>query len=452
MRGSVRILILDDAPGRELAATIRRAAPAAEVRHLPAGREPARVVHEVRPDVLLLGPGLIDAGGGADVLRTIRAQHPVLPVLAVSADAAAPTAVAVMKAGATDWVHGAGVLDALPALLRDLPAERHEVARARAASPEADGECAPCPRLIGRSGALEAVRELVRTAAQSDAPVLIEGETGTGKEIVAQSIHMLGRRARAAFVPLNCAAIPETLAESELFGHSRGAFTGAVQDRAGALVLADGGTLFLDEIEDLPLPIQAKLLRVVQDGHVRPLGAPRPRRVQVRLVAASNRTLWNLVECGAFRRDLFYRLRVLAIELPPLRARRDDILDLAVHFVARFNRREGTCFRLPSPPRCRSLLEHAWPGNVRELENTLESLLITARAGGHDLGDLLARRDLRGPTWLDERARILRTLEEHRWNRQRAATALGISRVTLWRRMGRHGIRDPLAHAAGETI
>jgi transcriptional regulator with PAS, ATPase and Fis domain len=252
-------------------------------------------------------------------------------------------------------------------------------------------------------------------------------------------------------VPINCAAIPETLAESELFGHSRGAFTGAVQDRPGALVLADGGTLFLDEIEDLPLPIQAKLLRVVQDGHVRPLGAPRARRVRVRLIAASNRTLWEQVERGAFRRDLFYRLRVLSIELPPLRARRDDILDLAAHFISRFNDREGTCFRLPAPPRCRSLLEHAWPGNVRELENTLESLLITARASDHDLGDLLARRDLRGPTWLDERARILRTLEEHRWNRQRAAAALGISRVTLWRRMGRHGIRDPLAHAAGET-
>jgi len=450
MRGIVRILILDDAPGRDLAASIRRAAPAAEVRHLPAGREPARLVHEIRPDVLLLGPGLIDAGAGATTLRAIRAQHPALPVLAVSADATATRAVAAMKAGATDWVDGPGVLEALPALLRDLPAERRGVTRAPV-RPDAGGALAPCPRLIGRSGALEQVRDLVRTAAQSDAPVLIEGETGTGKEIVAQSIHALGRRARAALVPINCAAIPESLAESELFGHSRGAFTGAVQDRPGALVLADGGTLFLDEIEELPLPIQAKLLRVVQDGHVRPLGAPHAQRVQVRLIAASNRTLWGLVERGAFRRDLFYRLRVLSIELPPLRERRDDILDLADHFITRFNHREGTCFRLPPPARCRALLEHAWPGNVRELENTLESILITARANGHDLGDLLARRDLRGPTWLDERARILRTLEEHRWNRQRAAAALGISRVTLWRRMGRHGIRDPLAHAAGET-
>jgi DNA-binding NtrC family response regulator len=445
-----RILILDDAPGRDLAAAIRRAAPAAEVRHLPAGREPARVVHEVRPDVLLLGPGLIDAGGAASALRAIRGQHPTLPVLAVSDGAATTTAVAVMKAGATDWVDGAGVLDALPALLRELPAERRGAARAPM-RPEGDGATGPSPRLIGRSGALEQVRDLVRTAAQSDAPVLIEGETGTGKEVVAQSIHALGHRARAALVPLNCAAIPESLAESELFGHSRGAFTGAVQDRPGALVLADGGTLFLDEIEDLPLPIQAKLLRVVQDGFVRPLGGLRPRRVQVRLIAASNRALWGQVERGAFRRDLFYRLRVLAIEVPPLRERRDDILDLAAHFIARFNLREGTCFRLPPPPRCRSLLEHTWPGNVRELENTLESFLITARAGGHDLGDLLAGRDLRGPTWLDERARILRTLDEHRWNRQRAAAALGISRVTLWRRMGRHGIRDPLAHAVGET-
>jgi transcriptional regulator with PAS, ATPase and Fis domain len=294
---------------------------------------------------------------------------------------------------------------------------------------------------------LDDVRRLVRVAASSDAPVLIEGETGTGKEVVARAIHRLGARAGKPFVPLNCAAIPESLAESELFGHTRGAFTGALHERPGALKLADRGTLFLDEIEDLSLALQAKLLRVVQDHEVRPLGAPTSQRIDLRLLAASNRDLATMVEAGTFRRDLFYRLRVLVIRLPPLRERREDILPLAEHFVARFNRRHGTLFTVPPPPRCRPLLEHGWPGNVRELENLLESLLVTAHATDRDLSEVLARRDDAGSPWLDERTRITRVLDEHRWNRQRAAAALGISRVTLWRRMERHGIRDPLAAA-----
>ncbi|HWP67640.1 MAG TPA: sigma 54-interacting transcriptional regulator, partial [Candidatus Limnocylindria bacterium] len=303
------------------------------------------------------------------------------------------------------------------------------------------------PELIGRSALLEDVRRLVRVAAGSDAPVLIEGETGTGKEVVARAIHRLGLGPGRPFVPINCAAIPEALAESELFGHTRGAFTGAVHERPGALKLADHGTLFLDEIEDLSLALQAKLLRVVQDREVRPLGATTAQRVDIRLLAASNRDLAAMVDAGTFRRDLFYRLRVLVIRLPPLRERREDILPLAEHFVARFNRRHGTLFAVPPPARCRPLLEHAWPGNVRELENLLESLLVTARATERDLGDVLERmRDAESP-WLDERTRIMRVLDEHRWNRQRAAAALGISRVTLWRRMERHGIRDPLLAA-----
>jgi two-component system response regulator HydG len=170
--------------------------------------------------------------------------------------------------------------------------------------------------------------------------------------------------------------------------------------------------------------------------------------VDVRIVAASNRDLWRLVEAGRFRSDLYYRLRVLTIHVPPLRERREDVLILAEHFVGRFNAREGTSFRLPEAPACRALLEHPWPGNVRELENTLEALLIRARASGRTLGDLLTDPARTVGPWLDERGRILRVLDEHRWNRRRAAAALGISRVTLWRRMERHGIRDPLGAVA----
>jgi two-component system response regulator AtoC len=264
-------------------------------------------------------------------------------------------------------------------------------------------------------------------------------------------VHALGRRAGGPFVPVNCAAIPETLAESEFFGHARGAFTGAVQERPGVLQLADRGTLFLDEVEDLAPALQAKLLRVVQDREVRPLGASTLRRVDVRLVAASNRDLWQMVETGQFRRDLFYRLRVLGIQLPPLRERREDLPLLIEHFVARFNRTHGTQYAFTAAS-LRPLLEHPWPGNVRELENVLESLLVLASASGTDPADLLARRDVAAAGLaVDERTRILRVLDEHRWNRQRAAAALGISRVTLWRRMERHGIRDPLVTPVRET-
>ena len=440
----MHVLILEDRPCPELTTAVSRRIPDGQVRRLPPGRDPAGVVRDTGAGLVLLGPSLADHGAGVPIVHAVVARHPAIPIVAVSEQAVATTAVALVKAGATDWLPLAQLADALPALLDAERPRRHAPRRAERRAPDA-------PRLIGDSHALEAVRHLVRTAAQSEAPVLIEGETGTGKEVVAQSVHRLGRRSAAAFVPLNCAAIPESLAESEFFGHARGAFTGAVQDRPGALQLAHGGTLFLDEIEDMPSLLQAKLLRAVQDQEIRPLGATTTRRVDVRLVAASNRDLRALVDAGIFRSDLYYRLRVLTIRLPALRERREDILPLAAHFVARFNAREGTGYRLPPPHRCRPLLEHAWPGNVRELENTLESLLITARAGGLDLGDVVNERTAAPEPWLDERGRILRVLEEHRWNRQRTAAALGISRVTLWRRMERHNIRDPLVSAAAET-
>jgi DNA-binding NtrC family response regulator len=447
----MRILIVDDDSPRAtlLAAAAARASPRAEVRRVLATADASGLLAEAPTDVLVVGPG-----GSADVaalVRTLRGRHPDVAVLAVGVHDAAAPAVAALHAGAADYVamsagdDGDGVARALARL---APAEVRAARRPALAAREPSGALAG---LVGRSTAIEQVRELVRTAASTDAHVLIEGETGTGKEVVARAIHALGRRAGAAFVPLNCAAVPEALAESELFGHVRGAFTGAVQERPGVLQLADRGTLFLDEVEDLSPALQAKLLRVVQDREVRPLGGSAARRVDVRLVAASNRDLWRMVEAGEFRRDLYYRLRVLAIRLPPLRERRDDVPLLIEHFVRRFNRAHGTGFVLPPGPGLRPLLEHAWPGNVRELENVLESLLVLAKAAGRDVGDLLRERHAPAAGLVvDERARILRVLEEHRWNRQRAAAALGISRVTLWRRMDRHGIRDPLG-AARET-
>jgi DNA-binding NtrC family response regulator len=437
----MHVLLVDDEPSVATVHAAMRARSGTTLRRAPAAAAdtPALLVAE-RAALVVLGPAAARRADVADLIGVLAAGSAVV-VVGERDDAA--TAVGALKAGAMDY---------LPLATPDL-AERIAAAAAdRGGGATAAGDEPALAGLVGASPAMERVRTLVRTAARTGAPVLIEGETGTGKEVVARAIHALGPRARGTFVPVNCAAVPETLAESEFFGHARGAFTGALESRAGALRLADRGTLFLDEIEDLPLSLQAKLLRVVQDGEVRPLGGSSAHRVDVRLVAASNRELWRMVEAGAFRRDLFYRLRVLTIQLPPLRERGADLRLLVGHFVGAFNRRHGTRFVVPPSPQLRPLLDHPWPGNVRELENTLESLLIMAAAEDRPLSDVLRRAPaLDGGFWPDERARILRVLNDHRWNRQRAAAALGISRVTLWRRMERHGIRDPLAAAPRAT-
>ena len=388
---------------------------------------------------------------GLDLVKRLRREAPATAVVVMTGHASVQTAVSALKLGAVDYlvkpVNPAQLRQLVEKLAKESPAY---LPNALLAAEQPGDEV--FEGMLARSPKMHEIFEQIRLVAATEATVLIIGETGTGKELVARAIHGLGRRTGGPFVPLNCAAIPEPLAESEFFGHARGAFTGALQERPGALRLADRGTLFLDEVEDLPLALQAKLLRVVQDREVRPLGGTAARRVDVRIVAAANRDLGRMVEAGEFRRDLYYRLRVLAIALPPLRQRREDVPALVAHFIGRYNRRHGTTFAVPPPPVLRPLLEHTWPGNVRELENTLESLLTLASASGLDLARVLRERPTLGASlWADERTRILRVLEEHRWNRQRAAAALGISRVTLWRRMERHGIRDPLGAPVRET-
>ncbi len=424
----MRVLLLDVDPPAAVLQALETSGVVLTIRSPAAATNLRGLLDDVMADAVLLGPCIADSSRAAALVAAIRLRRPGLPVLALSRGTTPDLAVALVKAGCSEWLRLDETATRLPAVLASLPVAGNEVQAG----------------LVGRSPAIEQVRALVRTAAQVDAAVLVEGETGTGKEIVARAIHALGRRAPRPFIALNCAAIPETLAESELFGHARGAFTGAVHERPGALQLAEGGTLFLDEVEDLSLALQAKLLRVLQDREVRPLGSTTSRRVDVRIVAASNRPLAEMVDAGSFRRDLFYRLRVLGITLPPLRTRREDIPLLVAHFVAGFNRRHGTTMHVPPPAALRLLVEHDWPGNVRELENVIEASCIQATARGLALGDVLREREA-GGFWQDERTRLLRVLESHRWNRQRTAAALGISRVTLWRRMERHGIRDPLA-------
>ena len=301
--------------------------------------------------------------------------------------------------------------------------------------------------------------KLIEQLSESDATVLITGESGTGKELVARATHVHSPRRRSPFVAVNCGALPGELLESELFGHVRGAFTGAVRDRTGRFALAEDGTIFLDEVGDLPLPLQVKLLRVLQEKTYERVGESQSQTTGARIIAATNKDLRQAVLDGTFREDLYYRLRVVPLVIPPLRERREDIEPLTNHLLSRVSRRHDRSVRL-SPDAMRALLRYSWPGNVRELENALEYAVAVSR------GQTLHPRDLPvevtgtdsfasiptpasiaptseapvDPPTLPERERILRALDSHQWRRTETAASLGMSRTTLWRKMREYGL------------
>jgi formate hydrogenlyase transcriptional activator len=307
-------------------------------------------------------------------------------------------------------------------------------------------------QIVGNSPPLESVLEKVERVAPTDSTVLIQGETGTGKELIARAIHNISSRCGHSFVKLNCAAIPLDLLESELFGHERGAFTGAVAQKTGRFELADKGTLFLDEIGDIPLALQPKLLRVLQEQEFEPLGSTRTHRVDVRLVAATHRNLPEMLKRGEFRSDLYYRLNVFPVLLPPLRARREDIPALVTHFTEMFSRRMGRQIEHISEETMAALCSYQWPGNVRELQNLIERAVILSddgilsnplpRAAMEDVIASPAATTLRE----SERTLILRALEEVGWvigGPKGAAAKLGLARTTLIHKMQRLGIARP---------
>jgi formate hydrogenlyase transcriptional activator len=307
-------------------------------------------------------------------------------------------------------------------------------------------------QLIGKSPALEAVLEQVERVAPMDSTVLIQGETGTGKELIARAIHNISSRCGCPFVKLNCAAIPLDLLESELFGHERGAFTGAIAQRIGRFELADRGTLFLDEVGDIPLSLQPKLLRVLQEQEFERLGGTRTHQVDVRLVAATNRDLTEMAKRGEFRSDLYYRLNVFPVLLPPLRARREDIPVLVAHFAEIFGRRVGRQIEQIPPETMSALSSYQWPGNIRELQNLIERAVILSNNGvlpnplpttvSTDAAIIPAATTLRD----SERALILHTLETAGWvigGPKGAAAKLGLKRTTLICKMQKLGIFRP---------
>jgi DNA-binding NtrC family response regulator len=395
-----------------------------------------------RFDLVLSDINLNAEQSGLDLLRAFKASDPEVEVVLISAFGTLETALEAVKAGAFDYVSKPVDIGQVREVVARALARRARAGEARPAAFPA-GRAAP-DGLVGRSGAMLGVYKQIALACASDAPVLVTGETGTGKELVARAIHRHGPRSSRSFVPVNCGALPEGLLESELFGHLRGAFTGAVTDKKGLVEEARGGTIFLDEIGEMSAALQVRLLRTLELGEVRPVGASRAMSVDVRVIAATHRDLERAAVEGTFRQDLFYRLHVFAIRVPPLRERREDVPLLAAHFLAGFASRGRGAAAL-TPAALAALAAHDWPGNVRELENTLERLAVEARGGTIDVADLPPTfrersASLEEPLFADlpsleemEKRYLRHVLTAVKGNRSRAAEALGIDRRTLYR-------------------
>jgi two-component system, NtrC family, response regulator PilR len=440
-------LIVDDEPAIRDLLTITLERMAVEAIAVGSLSEARAALQQQRFDVCLTDMRLPD-GDGLDLVSHIQASHPEVPVAVITAHGHMEAAVEALKRGAFDFVSKPVDLQVLRRLVTAALALRIRL-------PE------PKAKLVGESAVMVRLRATLQKLARSQAPVFIGGESGTGKELVARLIHELGPRADRPFVPVNCGAIPAELIESELFGHRKGAFTGANQDSPGLFGAAQGGTLFLDEVADLPIGMQVKLLRALQEKSIRPVGATQEVAVDCRILSASHKPLADLVARGVFRQDLYYRIHVIAVGVPALRERMADLPLLVEHLL----RRIATDYAMPPPSISAEALErlaaHAFPGNVRELENLLERAVALCEdqcikaedielpmtgtdAAGSDLADTVEDVGGRGPLhpYLDgiERQRLLAALEATRWNRSAAARELGITLRALRYRLAKLGL------------
>jgi len=398
---------------------------------------------------------------GLDLCERVLGTRPDMPVVVITGQGSLETAIGAIRVGAYDFI--TKPVDPKLLFLSVSRAIQHrrlsdEVKRLRQA---VDGEGGD-QRIVGQSGAMRRVYELINRVGESDASVLIHGETGTGKELIARGIHGKSRRKNGPFVAINCAAVPHSLLESELFGHARGAFTDAKAQRTGLFVQASGGTLFLDEIGELPIDVQPKLLRALQERKVRPVGANQEIPFDARIVAATNRNLEDEVYEKRFREDLYYRINVVKIDVPPLRERGGDVLHLAQHFLKQFAERNAKPSLELSTTAAEKLMAYNWPGNVRELENCMEHAVALARFDQITVEDLpekirayraerfvVAANDPTEIVTMDELERryILRVLSLVGGNKSRAAQVLGFDRRTLYRKLERYG-----AAAGGEPV
>jgi DNA-binding NtrC family response regulator len=382
---------------------------------------------------------------GLELQRKIREVDPEILVIIMTGYASVETAVQALKDGAYDYITKPFDPDDLAHLVRK--ALEHRRTKEENVRLRESLEATRSVELVGRTPVMQQVEELIRTVATTDTTVLIRGESGTGKELVAQAIHNLSPRRYMPMVVIHCGALTETLLESELFGHEKGAFTGALYRKKGKFEVAEGGTVFLDEISDISLKTQTDLLRVLQEREITRVGGTQTIKVDFRAIAATNRDLETLVKEGTFRPDLYYRLNVFSIDVPPLRERREDIPLLAEHFLQKYARAMSKRFTAISRAALDKLMEYDWPGNVRELENALERALVVGREPEIQSADLPLSLQSgpglpAGPSLDDvERAHILKTLEACDWNQTRAAKILDIDRVTLYNKIKKYGFK-----------
>jgi two-component system NtrC family response regulator len=420
------------------------------------GEAALSVLDHERPSLVLTDlkmPGI----SGLELLQRIRSQEPELPVIMMTAFGTIQSAVQAVKAGAYDYLtKPIDQEDLLLVVNRALERQKlvEQVANLRQNLDRKYG----FENIIGHSEALLSVLEMAARAARTNSTILISAETGTGKELLARAIHFNSLRKDKPFVTINCGAIPKDLLESELFGHTKGSFTGAMAHKRGKIELADEGTLFLDEIGEMPLELQVKMLRLIQQGEIEKIGAPAPSKVDVRIIAATHRNLQAMIEDETFREDLYYRLAVIPLELPPLRERAEDIPELVQHFFLKTRERVGRPEVALPQALIKYFQNYRWPGNVRELENIIERIVVLARGDEIQVTDLpeFLRREHVSVDTLNlelpqqgvsleaiEKELLLRALQKFNWNQTHAAKYLDISRKALIYRMEKHGLKRP---------
>ena len=416
------------------------------------GKKALELLADVRPDIVLTDIRMPNVGG-VEVLAAARDSDPDMPVILMTAQATLQSAMQAVNEGAFYYIQKPFRNDELIAILRRAAEHRRLRVENKSLKQEIRRREASSDRPVGTSKVWLDILRLAETVAPTESTVLLQGESGTGKEVMARFIHELSNREEGPFLSINCGALPESLLESELFGHTKGSFTGAVKDKAGLFTASGGGTFFLDEIGETTPATQVKLLRVLQHREVIPVGATEAIPVDSRLIAATNRDLDEEIKVGRFRSDLYYRLNVISIHLPPLRQRRDDIPLLAEHFLQRIATQRGEAPKRIEPAALETLQEYQWPGNVRELENALERAVILS--AGPQIGldvlpervtqrkaePLVSARTPANPTLeAVERAYILWVLQSEGGNKSRAAEVLGIDPSTLYRKLSRYGL------------
>ncbi len=448
-----KVLVVDDEKSMRDFMEIMLTKEGYEVDKADSGSEAVEKSGENRYDLIIadmMMPGMT----GLELLKEVKSRRPEQDFIVMTAFASVDTAIEAMKEGALDYITKPFKVDEIKLVInksinnKKLSVENEQLKKQLGSSFSFDN-------FIGKSEEIVNLKKLAMRVAGTDSTVLIRGESGTGKDLIARAIHTASNRSKGPFVTINCAALPENLLESELFGYKKGAFTGAIKDKEGLFKVADGGTFFLDEVGNTSMSIQVKLLRVLEDKQVTPVGDTRPFRVDVRLIAATNANLEEAAKAGQFREDLFYRLNVLPINIPPLRERREDIPLLVEYFMEKFCKRNNKEIRELDTEVLQTLYDYSWPGNVRELENSIERAVLLAKEHSIELSDLpqkilenksatvVSHEHPENPTLESiEKAYIYYIMDRAKGKKAKAAKILGIDSSTLYRKLERYKLQD----------